>query len=144
MQITTDLLASASQADTNNPSRNAAIEAEFAEYLRDDSPEEILSKITQKGVQSLLEHKIDQLKKEATEKAMAARGISENDLAAMEPEARAALMQTIMQEVRATIKQAMNEQMKREANIDIMFQSGPMAAKTLAQVQQAQDIQNAS
>lgn len=142
MQISTDLLLSTSGSDSSKRTNYQAVEAEFAEYLKEDSPEELLRQITENGVQSLLEHKIDQLKKEATERAMAARGVTQDDLAAMEPAERAALMETIMAEVREQIKQAMQEQMKREANLDVMFQSGPMESQTLAQVQQAQDIQS--
>jgi len=140
MIITNQTAAFGSQTAKNSTANTSAIEEQFAEYLHEDSPEEILKKITEKGVQSLLEHKIDQMKKDATERAMASRGVSEADLAAMDPQDRTDMMQAIMDEVQRMIKQAMNEQMKRETRIDVMFQPGPMAPDTLAQVQSAQEV----
>ncbi|PZP86903.1 MAG: hypothetical protein DI582_01230 [Azospirillum brasilense] len=113
----------------------------FAALLKEDSPEETLGKITHRGVQSLMEWKIEQLKKKITEEVMAAKGISEADLNAMPPEERAAALEMIMREVQEQLKQAMNEQMKREKKIDMGFAPGakPFTDTVLDQLLAAQE-----
>lgn len=113
----------------------------FAALLKEDSPEETLSAITHRGVQSLMEWKIEQLKKKITEEVMAAKGISEADLNGMPPEERAAALEMIMREVQEQLKQAMNEQMKREKKIDMGFTPGatPFTNTVLDQLLAAQE-----
>ena len=125
--------------------KNAQIEADFAEYLRvDDTPEKMMEKITKNGVQSLLEHKIDMLKQKLTEQAMAAKGITNEELAAMPPEERMQVMEEIMEAVQDQLKMAMNEQMKKEQKLELGFlDSAPMQADTFAQILVAQETRSA-
>lgn len=125
--------------------KNAQIEANFAEYLRvDDTPEAMMEKITKNGVQSLLEHKIDMLKKKLTEQAMAAKGITSDELAAMPPEERLQVMQSILEQVQEQLKMAMNEQMKKEKKLELGYlDAAPMQTDTFAQILIAQETRSA-
>lgn len=117
-------------------------EAQFAEYLNLDepTPEEMLSKITKNGVQSLLEHKIEMLKKQLTEKAMASRGITNDDLAAMPADERMKVMDSILKEVQQQLKMAINEQMKKEKKMEMGFlDSVPIQANVMAELLAAQE-----
>lgn len=125
--------------------KNDQIEASFAEYLKvEDTPEEVMAKITKNGVQSLIEHKIDLLKKQLTEKAMAARGITAEALNGMSPEERMKVMASIMDEVQQQLKMAMNEQMKKEKKMEMGYlDSAPIQSDTFAQVLAAQEARSA-
>lgn len=117
-------------------------EAQFAEYLNLDepTPEEMLSKITKNGVQSLLEHKIEMLKKQLTEKAMASRGITSDDLAAMPADERMKVMDSILKEVQQQLKMAINEQMKKEKKMEMGFLDNvPIQANVMAELLAAQE-----
>ena len=103
-----------------------------------------MEKITKNGVQSLLEHKIDMLKKKLTEQAMAAKGITSDELAAMPPEERLQVMQSILEQVQEQLKMAMNEQMKKEKKLELGYlDAAPMQTDTFAQILIAQETRSA-
>lgn len=125
--------------------QNDQVQASFAEYLTvEDTPEDVLAKITKNGVQSLMEHKIDMLKKQLTEKAMAARGVTDDQLAAMPADERMKIMKSILDEVQQQLKMAMNEQMKKEKNMEMGFlDSAPMQPDVMTQLLAAQEMRAA-
>lgn len=122
------------------------LEASFAEYLHLDepTPEEVISKITKNGVQSLLEHKIEMLKKKITEQVMAAKGITQSDLEAMDPEEQLSVLRAIMEEVQQMLKQAINEQMKKEHKTELGFMDAPVDTQGMREILAAQEYANAS
>lgn len=122
------------------------LEASFAEYLNLDepTPEEVISKITKNGVQSLLEHKIEMMKKKITEQVMAAKGVTQSDLEAMKPEEQLAVLKAIMEEVQQMLKQAINEQMKKEYKTELGFMDAPVDTQGMREILAAQEYANAS
>lgn len=146
MLVNNSFLAESAGLTPSELRKNEQTKADFAEYLNLDepTPEEILKKITKNGVQSLLEHKIDMLKKQLTEQAMAARGVSHDDLAAMPAEESAKIMEEIMKQVQEQLKMAINEQMKKEKKMEIGFlDNAPIQREAFAQILAAQEIGNA-
>lgn len=121
------------------------LEANFAEFLNLDepTPAEVLAKITKNGVQSLLEHKIDMMKKKITEQVMASKGITTDDLAAMEPEEQLAVLKAIMDEVQQMLKQAINEQMKKEHKTELGFVDAPVDTNVMSAMLAAQEYAKA-
>ncbi len=107
--------ASASAASTGlNPATIRKTDSAFAALFAETTPEEMIQKITEGGVEGMMKWKIDQMRKEAAEQALAARGLSLADVAALPPTERIALENQIMDEVAQKVKHAINEQMKRE------------------------------
>lgn len=120
------------------------LEASFAEYLRiEERPEQVLSKITSNGVQSLLEHKIEQMKKKITEQVMASKGVTQSDLEAMEPAEQLAVLKAIMEQVQQMLKQAINEQMKKEHKTELGFMDAPVDTGVMKEMLAAQEYANA-
>lgn len=121
------------------------LEASFAEYLHLDepTPEEVLSKITKNGVQSLLEHKIEMMKKKITEQVMASKGITADDLAAMPPEEQLAVLKAIMEQVQEMLRQAINEQMKKEHKTELGFIDAPVDTNVMREMLAAQEYARA-
>lgn len=100
--------------------------------------------MTKNGVQSMLEYKIDQLKKKLTEKAMAARGVTADDLAAMPADESAKIMEEIMKQVQEQLKMAMNEQMKKDKKMEMGFlESTPIQPDAFSQLLAAQEASSA-
>ncbi len=122
------------------------LEATFAEYLNldEETPEEVMSKITKNGVQSLLEHKIEMMKKKITEQVMASKGVTTEDLAAMPPEEQLAVLKSIMDQVQQMLKQAINEQMKKEHKTELGFVDAPVDTGVMNAMLAAQEYANAS
>lgn len=130
MQVAS-LLSGLSAPTEQEKRRHERIAEEFAEYLRLDeqTPEEQLSKYTKKGVQSLIEARIDELKKRLTQQAMQARGVTQQSLDAMDENTRTTTMAEIMEEVNAQLKQLvaemftrdLQEELKRKEGIEFVF-----------------------
>lgn len=123
-------------------------EEDFAEYLSaETTEEELLHTITKDGVQSLIQHKIDQLKKKLTEDAMAARGVNQESLAAMPEDQRLAMMKSIMDEVAQALKKQFSEQMqrdmenelKRKEGIEFVFSPAKVDSESMLQLLMAQE-----
>lgn len=89
----------------------------FAALFTDDSPEDMIHKITENGVEGMMKWKIDEMKKEAAKQALAARNLTLDQVAAMPTAERITLENQILDEVAQKVKEAMNEQMKRERHV---------------------------
>lgn len=144
MLINTNFSSESLNLSASDQRKKDQIKADFAEYLKTDEPEEVLKKMTKNGVQSMLEYKIDQLKKKLTEKAMAARGVTADDLAAMPADESAKIMEEIMKQVQEQLKMAMNEQMKKDKKMEMGFlESTPMQPDAFSQLLAAQEASSA-
>ncbi len=62
MLINTNFSGESLNLSASDQRKKDQIKADFAEYLKTDEPEEVLKKMTNNGVQSKLEYKIEQLK----------------------------------------------------------------------------------
>lgn len=114
--------------------------SDFAAYLTEQTPEALLSSITEDGVRGLMKWKIEEMKRKITQEVMTSKNLTADDLEAMEPQERAAIEKLIMQEVQEQLKRAINEQMKREKKIEIGFASTRLSDQSwqaLFQVQAA-------
>lgn len=83
----------------------------------DDTPKdaaEELREITRGGVTGMMAWKIEQMKKDAAEKALAARGMSVDDVQALPEQQRVELQQQIMNEVAEVVKKAIEEDMHQK------------------------------
>lgn len=104
----------------------------FAVLLADEDPATFLHDIVGNGFNSYMKWKIEELKKQITAQTMAAKGVSENDLAAMKPEDRLALQDQIMREVQEKLKEAIREEMKREKKLEVgLANAPPLSTATL-------------
>lgn len=144
MLINTNFSSESLSLSASDQRKKDQVQADFAEYLKTDEPEEVLKKITKNGVQGMLEYKIDLLKKQLTEKAMAARGVSAEDLASMPADESAKIMEEIMKQVQEQLKMAMNEQMKKEKKMEMGFLEGtPIQPDAFSQLLAAQEASKA-
>jgi hypothetical protein len=89
---------------------------EFAALFEggEETPQEILKKITENGIEGMMKWKIDKLKEEIAGKIMASKNLTQEQIAAMPAEQRIAIEQQIIREVAEKVKEAINEQAKRE------------------------------
>lgn len=86
---------------------DAAFEELFSASSK--TPEEELLAITKGGVEGMLKWKIDELKKQAAEKSLAARGLTKDDVQAMPAKQRVAVEQAIIREVAEAVKEVMKD-----------------------------------
>lgn len=122
-------------AAQNRPGRD-----DFASYLGEEDPAALLHEITKDGVEGMLKWKIEEMKKKIAAEVMASKNITKESLAAMSAEERAATQDMIMREVQEKLKEAMNEQMKRENHLEIGFMNtAPVDEKTLLGLLAAQE-----
>lgn len=101
---------------------DAAFEALFA----DDTPEAMIKEITEGGIEGMLKWKVRQLEKQIAGKVLASEGITKEEIAALPPEQRIPLQQRIMDEVARKLKEAMDEQMKRESGMAALDTYDPL------------------
>lgn len=77
-------------------------------------PAEELREITRGGVTGMMAWKIEQMKKEAAERSLAARGLSVDDVQAMPPQQRLELQEQIMKDVAEAVKKAIETDMNQK------------------------------
>jgi hypothetical protein len=108
------LRAGTSDSDKKNQfAQKPAID--FAKWLgEDESPAEILRKITSRGISSMWEWQMEELKKKVAAKVMQEMGVSPESLAAMSPEARMSIEEKIMKEVERRIEEAMRNGLEKK------------------------------
>ncbi len=102
----------------------------FAALLNNssESAESMLSDITKDGLNSYMKWQIQQMQKQITDQVMASKNLTADKIAAMPAKQRVALEQQIIQEVAQKLKQAMSQEMKKNApnqlGFDMMDSSG--------------------
>ncbi len=95
---------------------------DFAKWLGDnDDPATMLKKITSRGISSMWEWQLEELKKKVAAKVMQEMGVTPESLAAMSPDVRISLEEKIMKEVERRIEEAMLNGLeeKQKQSIDI-------------------------
>ena len=106
-------------------------DAAFMRLFEDPAdPKTMLREMTRDGVEGMMKWKVRELEKQTAEKALASRGLTLEDIAALPPKERIALEQQIMREVAEKLKEAMNEQMKRQRHVgelDTYYPQSPAA-----------------
>lgn len=116
MQISaTNYTALAAQNDSAAAARRS--DAAFERLFAEDDPRTMLADLTRDGVEGMLKWKVRELEKQIAAKALANRGITKEEIAALPADERIALQQQIMREVAEKLKEAMDEQMRRERGV---------------------------
>jgi len=140
MQITFPTITGLDEKKADTASLAASTESEFAAYLKEkNDAEDLLEKITSDGVKGLMQWKIEQMKKQITEQVMASKGLTADGISSLPPAEKMATEETIMKEVQEKLKEAINEQMKRENNTELGFMSPKIEPEAMAQMLAAQE-----
>lgn len=112
---TTNPYASQATASASNSANIRRSDAAFAALFSEETPQEILKKIAGNGIEGMLKWRIDQMKKQIAEEVMASKGLTVDDIAALPPEERLGVQKQIMDEVAQRLKEAIQEEMQKQA-----------------------------